>query len=157
VYAPKLKVADDQHAPPALGRGIFAWVRPVLLTKEQDLITQIGLDATIFLRILRMCRNIFVCMAAVGCAVLLPLNLSKSKGKSQFILRATPLYASGAAIEAIAICAWIFNFILCFFLWWNYRVVVALRRQYYDSPGYQHSLHGRTLMVGTIKSCPAPH
>src|SRR4051794_32381208 len=44
VYAPKLKVADEKHAPPPMGKGIFAWVHPLLKTKEQDLLPLIGLD-----------------------------------------------------------------------------------------------------------------
>ena len=157
VYAPKLKVADDKHAPPALGRGIFAWVKPVLLTKEQELITLIGLDATIFLRVLRMCRNMFTIIAVFGCAILIPVNLSKgTKGvdqsSSQFILRVTPLNTWGQPTWAITICAWIFSLVVCFFLWWNYRAVLKLRRQYYDSPDYQNSLHARTLMVGGINA-----
>lgn len=151
VYAPKLKVADDKHAPPALGRGIIAWIKPVLLTKEQDLITQIGLDATIFLRVLRMCRNIFVIIAAVGCAILIPVNISKGVNPSpNFIIKITPLNTWGEAKWSITICAWIFDIVLCVFLWWNYRAVLRLRRQYYDSPEYQNSLHARTLMVGHI-------
>ncbi|KIN01834.1 hypothetical protein OIDMADRAFT_53350 [Oidiodendron maius Zn] len=155
VYAPKLKVADDKHAPPALGRGIFAWVKPILVTKEQELIALIGLDATIFLRVLRMCRNMFAIIAVVGCAILVPVNLSKgAKGvdeaSTQFILRVTPLNTWGEPNWAITICAWIFNLVVCLFLWWNYRAVLRLRRQYYDSAEYQNSLHARTLMITDI-------
>lgn len=153
VYAPKLKIADDKHAPPALGKGIFAWVKPVLFSKEQDLVTMVGLDATIFLRVLRMCRNMFTIIAAIGCAVLIPINLSKSVAppnsqKQYFILKITPLNTLGNSNWGIVVCAWIFNAVVCFFLWWNYRAVLRLRRQYYDSPEYQNSLHARTLMVG---------
>ena len=63
VYAPKLKIADEKHAPPPMGRGIFAWVGPLVKTNEQDLVKLIGLDATVFLRFLAMCRNIFVLIA----------------------------------------------------------------------------------------------
>lgn len=153
VYAPKLKVADDEHAPPPMGKGIFAWVKPLLFTKEQDLIVQIGLDATIFLRVLRMCRNMFLVMAVVGCAVLMPLYMKKGKSteSQEFIFKITPANTWGSDTWGITVCAWIFNLTVCFFLWWNYRVVLRLRRQYYDSPQYQNSMHSRTLMVGVVK------
>lgn len=151
VYAPKLKVADDKHAPPPLGKGIFAWIKPVLLAKEQDLITVVGLDATVFLRVLRMCRNIFLVIAVVGCAILLPLNMSNTKVPGvAFIVKITPFQTTGNAFWGVVICAWIFNLVVCFFLWWNYRAVLRLRRQYYDTPEYQNSLHARTLMVRHI-------
>jgi hypothetical protein len=151
VYAPKLKIADDKHAPPAVGKGIFAWLGPVLKTKEQDLIIQIGLDATVFLRILRMCRNIFIVLAVLGCAILIPINITQPvQVTHQFIVRVTPLNTQGNATWGMTIFAWAIDIILMGFLWWNYRAVVRLRRQYYKSPEYQSSLHARTLMVGTI-------
>ena len=40
VYAPKLKHADEKHAPPPLGKGIFAWIKPLWSTTEKDLVTR---------------------------------------------------------------------------------------------------------------------
>lgn len=156
VYAPKLKIADDKHAPPPMGRGIFAWIKPVLTTKEQDLIPLIGLDATVFLRVLRMCRNIFILIAAVGCAVLIPINITQvdqdqnESNSHELIVKVTPLSTSAKANWGMTICAWVFDLILIAFLWWNYRAVLRLRRQYYDSAEYQNGLHARTLMINDI-------
>jgi hypothetical protein len=133
-----------------MGKGMLAWVGPVLKTKEQDLITQIGLDATVFLRVLRMCRNIFLVLSVLGCGILIPVNLIKGQvvGKVDVITKVTPLNTFGNPNWAITICAWIFNAVLAAFLWYNYRAVLKLRRQYYESPEFQNSLHARTLMVG---------
>jgi hypothetical protein len=152
VYAPKLKVADDKHSPPRMGKGIFAWFGPVLGTKEQELIPLIGLDAIIFLRILRMCRNMFVVLSVLGCGILIPINLIKGQKYSTttFITRVTPVNTYGDANWGMTICAWLFNAVVAVFLWLNYRVVVRLRVQYYGSPEYQSSLHARTLMVSDI-------
>ncbi|KAI9738904.1 MAG: hypothetical protein M1818_005217 [Claussenomyces sp. TS43310] len=154
VYAPKLKHADDKHAPPPLGNGIFAWFGPVLGTKEQDLITQIGLDAIIFLRFTRMCRNIFCIIAIVGCGVLLPINMIKGdKSATEHMSRIvefTPVATYGSANWGQVICAWIFTITVAGFLWWNYRKVLQLRRQYFNSPEYQTSLHARTLMINDL-------
>jgi len=158
VYAPKLKHADDKHAPPPVGRGVFAWVVPVLKTKEQDIISQVGLDATIFLRFLRMCRNIFLVIAILGCAIIIPVNVNLSTNfgfprSSSWVLIVTPLNTFGEANWALVVSAWLFNIVVAGFLWWNYRVVLKLRRQYFDSPEYQNSLHARTLMVWNIAEC----
>ncbi|TVY18453.1 Uncharacterized protein LARI1_G004409 [Lachnellula arida] len=155
VYAPKLKVADDKHAPPPMGKGMFAWVGPVLGTKEQDLIPLIGLDATVFLRILKMCRNIFLTISVIGCGILIPINLikgarDKSWTEQTLVSKVTPINTSGDVTWGMAICAWLFNFIVAGYLWWNYKAIVRLRRQYYDSPEYQASLHARTLMLNDI-------
>ncbi|KAG9967388.1 DUF221 family protein, partial [Aureobasidium melanogenum] len=75
VYAPRSRHADSKHAPPPVGKGVLDWVAPVMRTKEQDLVEKVGLDATIFLRFANMCRNIFICITIVGCAILIPINL----------------------------------------------------------------------------------
>lgn len=155
VYAPKLKIADDKHAPPAMGKGIFAWFSPIMKTTEQELIGLIGLDAVVFLRILRMCRNMFVIMAVLGCVILIPINLTKGVqfSTSTLISKVTPVNTYGNANWGMTICAWIFNAVICLFLWLNYRVILKLRTQYYNSPEYQASLHARTLMVSCVEVC----
>jgi hypothetical protein len=155
VYSPKLKIADERHAPPPMGKGMLAWVAPVLRTKEQDLVDLIGLDATVFLRILRMCRNIFLAITILGCGILIPINLSQGQKfpSSNAVSKVTPVYTFGSANWGMTICAWLFNIILAGYLWWNYKAVLRLRRQYYDSPEYKSSLHARTLMVKYLEIC----
>ncbi|KAL1987919.1 hypothetical protein VTN96DRAFT_1903 [Rasamsonia emersonii] len=154
VYAPKLKHADQKHAPPPVGRGIFSWIKPVVNTQEEDLVDRIGLDATLFLRFARMLRNMFLALSLIGCAVLIPINISQSSGAvaqgfSAFSTM-TPLYVTTEAIWSQVICAWAFDAIVIFFLWQNYRALLRLRRRYFQTPEYQMSLHARTLMVTDI-------
>lgn len=154
VYAPKLRHADDKHAPPPLGRGIFAWFTPVIKSQETQLVDKIGLDATIFLRFTRMCRNLFLVMSVIGCGVIIPTNIADSDhnishGLSAFQVM-TPMYMFGQALWSHVVCAWLFDIIIVHFLWRNYRAVTRLRRQYFESPEYQMSLHSRTLMVTDI-------
>lgn len=155
VYAPKVKHADRRHAPPPAGKGIFSWVKPVLRAKESELVDSIGLDAIVFLRFTKMCRNMFLVMSIVGCAVMIPINIilsrsnSYTKGLSVFATM-TPQYVSTNGIWSQVICAWIFDIIVALFLWWNYKAVLALRRRYFQSSDYQRSLHARTLMITDI-------
>lgn len=152
VYAPKLKHADEQHVPPPVGRGIFAWVGPLWKTNEQDLIRMVGMDAAIFMRFTLMCRNIFLCLAVVGCAVLIPVNYINSVryGDDVWISMLGPSNVFGTPQWGTSVVTWSVNLIVIFFLWWNYRKVLALRRQYFDSSEYQMSLHSRTLMLYDI-------
>lgn len=152
VYAPKLKHADEKHAPPPLGKGIFAWMGPLWCTTENDLVTLVGMDATIFMRFTRMCRDIFLVLSIVGCCVLIPVNYTKSvKFESDnWLSRITPLNVWADAQWATTVVAWLMNIIVCGFLWWNYRKVLHLRRQYFESQDYQQSLHARTLMLFDI-------
>lgn len=150
VYAPKLKHADEKHAPPPMGKGFFAWVTPLWKTTEEDMVNLIGMDATIFMRFTRMCRNIFAILTVLGCAILIPVNWTATTRvgiEDNWLSKITPNLVWGSAQWASVSVAWIFDIVVCVFLWWNYRKVVQLRRKYYESEEYQHSLHSRTLMV----------
>ncbi|KAJ5584435.1 uncharacterized protein N7459_004235 [Penicillium hispanicum] len=156
VYAPKVKHADQKHSPPPVGKGIFSWIKPVVYTREPQLVETVGLDAAIFLRFTKMCRNIFIFMSIIGCLVMIPLNMTQSKGSGggsadSTLYLMTPLYVTNpTAIWSQVFCAWAIDLIIVFFLWRNYRAVRSLRRQYYQSSDYQRSLHARTLMVTDI-------
>ncbi|KAH7380053.1 hypothetical protein BKA66DRAFT_420119 [Pyrenochaeta sp. MPI-SDFR-AT-0127] len=159
VYAPRLRHTDEKHRPPPMGKGLFAWYKPVFRTNEDEYVEKIGLDATVFLRFARMCRNMFVVLAIVGCAIIVPVNVSKSvQFQNQFnnvssktaIILMTPRDLFGEIFWAFVALAYVFDIIVCGFLWWTYRAVHRLRRNYLESPEYQNSLHSRTLMITDI-------
>jgi hypothetical protein len=142
-----------------MGKGLFAWYRPVFKTNEDAYVQMIGLDATVFLRFARMCRNMFGVLAIVGCAILIPVNVIKSvefqknfnKADAQTaIFLMTPRDLFGQIFWAFVALAYVFNVIVCGFLWWTYRAVHRLRRNYMDSSEFQNSLHARTLMITDI-------
>ncbi|KAL2139713.1 hypothetical protein VTI28DRAFT_4846 [Corynascus sepedonium] len=151
VYAPKLKHADEKHAPPPLGKGVFAWVVPLWSTSEQDMINLVGMDAAVFLRFTRMCRNIFLVLSLFGCAILIPVNWTHLGAKqTTWLMRVTPLNVWASTHWATVTFAWLLTIVVCGFLWWNYRKVLQMRRMYMKSEEYQHSLHARTLMLYDI-------
>lgn len=160
VYAPRLRHTDEKHRPPPLGKGLFAWYNPVFKHNEDQYVETIGLDATVFLRFARMCRNLFIILAVIGCSVIIPINVIKTKDsqkdadpkfkQTEAIFFMTPKDVHGDIYWAFVAIAYVFNFIIYGFLWWNYRAVHRLRRRYLESPEYQNSLHARTLMVTDI-------
>ncbi|KAI1275189.1 hypothetical protein F5Y07DRAFT_183369 [Xylaria sp. FL0933] len=153
IYAPKLKHADEKHAPPPIGKGFFAWVMPLWRTNEEELVAHAGMDAALFIRVMQMCRNIFLVLSVLGTAVLLPiyweLNTQK-QGKQKWFLRLTPANVWGEPIWALVVLGYLFNIVMCGFLWWNYRQIRRLRRKYFESEEYQTSLSARTLMLNDI-------
>ncbi|KAL6711271.1 hypothetical protein ACN47E_005802 [Coniothyrium glycines] len=158
VYAPRLRHADEKHRPPPMGKGLFAWWNPVFKTNEDYYVEKIGLDATIFLRFGRMCRNMFIVLAITGCAIIIPINVKNSvdfANRAQFekktIYLMTPRDLFGQVYWAFVALAYIFDVIVCGFLWWTYRAVHRLRRKYLESPEYQNSLYSRTLMITDIR------
>lgn len=154
VYAPKIKHADKEHAPPRLGREPWSWLGPVLSVKEEGLVRMIGVDAAIFLRFSKMCRNIFLSLTVVGCGIMVPVNLvighreTKSFSDVLALTRITPQYLTESdGFWAYVVVAYLFDIIICFFLWYNYRAVTRIRRSYYESEDYVRSLYSRTLLL----------
>jgi hypothetical protein len=153
VYAPRAKHADEKHAPLQLDRKPFGFIPAIRDVKEQELVEKIGLDGVIFLRFLRMLRNIFLVLSVFGCAILIPVNVV---GGSAFykqwdniatLMKFTPQYIFGPKFWAFVFCSYLFQGTVCFFLWWNYKAVYRLKRAYFNSRDYQASLHSRTLLV----------
>jgi hypothetical protein len=123
------------------------------------MVEKVGLDATIFLRFTRMCRNIFLALSVLGLAVLIPVNVVGGNlqfGKNEktsvvgIFAKMTPQYMIGNIFWAFVAAAYVINLVSCFFLWLNYRSVTRLRREYFESHEYQSSLHARTLMITDI-------
>ncbi|KAH7127539.1 hypothetical protein EDB81DRAFT_889333 [Dactylonectria macrodidyma] len=156
VYAPKLKHADEKHAPPPLGKAPWSWLTTVWAAKEEQLIHSIGMDATVFLRFVRMCRNMFLTLSVTGIGIILPIHISNYSlqgdigSDAQWVSKITPLNVKESAIWAQVVIAWTFNIIVAGYLWWNYRKILQLRRKYFETDDYQTSLHSRTLMLFDI-------
>ena len=99
----------------------------------------------------------FIALTVVGCGILIPVNLVAGLGFQRqynnigFLLLLTPQYLlSASPYWAYVVVAWLFDFIICYFLWHTYRAVTRLRRAYFQSPEYQNSLHSRTLLITAI-------
>ncbi|SMY20903.1 unnamed protein product [Zymoseptoria tritici ST99CH_1A5] len=156
VYAPRAKHADSKHAPPPVSKGLFGWLSPLVKTKEKDLVEKVGVDAAVFMRVVRMLRNIFSILAVVGCGIIIPNNLLGSKqskvgsqvGANGFFNRMTPLLLYGQTrLWAYVVVTYLFTAVILYFLYINYVQITRMRREYYNSTDYQHSLHARTLLL----------
>ena len=155
VYAPKLKYADEKHAPPRIGKGFFDWIKPVLRIKEPELIEKVGLDAVVFLRFTRMCRDMLLCCTIISIIILIANTVGSNKdivktvgSDEKFFITMTPMMVfSRKVLWVHVVGAFLINAVVAFFLWWNYKAVGRLRRNYFASASYLKSLHSRTLML----------
>jgi len=158
VYAPRAKHADEKHAPPPLGRGFFSWLKSARGGDEQQLVERIGLDAVVFLRFIRMLRNIFLLLTVVGCGVLIPINvvgghsLYSQWSNVATLMKFTPQYIFGQKFWAYVVLAYVLQGVVFFLIWWNYKAVLRLRLAYYHSYDYKTSLHARTLLITHLPS-----
>lgn len=162
VYATRAKYADSKHAPPPINKGLFGWIRPLIQTKEPDLVRTVGLDAAVFMRVCRMLRDIFTILAVLGCGIVIPINLWGAatacggaptcyNDNVKWFNKMQPQYMyASEKFWAYPVVAWLFDLVIVFFLWRNYRAITTMRRQYFESEDYQRSLHARTLLLTDI-------
>ncbi|GME43787.1 hypothetical protein GTA08_BOTSDO04198 [Neofusicoccum parvum] len=167
VYAPRLKHADEKHAPPAVTKGVFAWVQPVIKTREQMLVDKVGLDATIFLRFTKMCRNILIILSMVGCGVYIPLNLVENAKNNimdnvKSFMKFTPLGVWGKACWAHVLLGYVFDGVVCYFIWSNYRAITDVPKELRTDEGVNRIVdevratddHPRGVIARNVKDLP---
>ncbi|KAL6163183.1 hypothetical protein ACJQWK_10774 [Exserohilum turcicum] len=153
VYAPRAKHADEKHRPIQLDKKPLSWLSAIKNVKEQDLVDKIGLDAVVFLRFLRMVRNIFLVLTVIGLVLLLPIDVAggasfyKQWNNIATLMKFTPQYIFGKKFWAYVFFAYVIQATVCFFLWRNYIAVLKLRRAYFNTDEYKSSLHARTLLL----------
>ncbi|GAA6005269.1 uncharacterized protein JCM10292_005362 [Rhodotorula paludigena] len=152
VYQPKVKYAADEKRPPKLGKGFFDWIVPVVKTGEQEMMATIGLDSVAYLRFLRMCRNMFLCIAGLCCAVLIPINVAYNlnyvnSNSRNYLLMLTMSKVRSNWLWAHVVVTYVVTAMAFYFIWRNYSIVVKLRWQWFRSPAYQDMLYARSLMV----------
>lgn len=122
------------------------------------MVREVGLDAVVFLRFTRMCRNIFATLSIPGLAILVPINVISVNNTSVgdvnvsggVFSKTTPQLAVGKRLWNFVVAAYISNSVCCIFLWINYRAIRRLQRQYFESYEYRGSLRARTLLISGI-------
>ncbi|BEJ11918.1 hypothetical protein CspHIS471_0203780 [Cutaneotrichosporon sp. HIS471] len=168
VYAPKIKYGmpppdnplddpDYEQPPPALSGSFFAWLSPVVRIKEHEMIKNIGMDATVFLRFVRMLIWIFAVVSIYGVALIVmyvlynknPAN-NVSGADRQGLSILTSMNVQGPFIWGTLAVSYLITFTVMFFVWQNWHAVVILRHHWFRSPGYASKIYARTLMVTQV-------
>jgi hypothetical protein len=163
IYAPKLKYSDkgeqEFRKPTPLTKNPFTWIMKVFKISEDELIEKLGIDAAIFIRFHRMCRNMFFLISVVACGVVIPINVyfnlqsqyadSLRNANDIFILM-TPSLVTGLPLVAHVALGWIIDMIVLTFLWVNFKKVISIRRKTFMSKEYQRALFMKTLLITEI-------
>ncbi|KAM0753509.1 DUF221-domain-containing protein [Meredithblackwellia eburnea MCA 4105] len=158
IFQPRVKYSESEKRPPPIGSGIFGWVQPMFRVSEAELMRSIGLDAVAYLRFLRMCIHIFICLTALGFASLVPSNyvynlkhkVDRQQGDVSFFSNMTLQDVRGPWLWLHTSLAYIFTFVIFFFIWRNYAKFSALKRAWFLSNEYQLSLATRTVLITDI-------
>ena len=134
------------------GNSLFSWIGPTLRSTDETFIENAGLDALLFLKLLRFC-TVFFCLAS-GLSVLglIPLNVKMGKfaeyGLHSLSVGSIPekdallwVPAVGTAMLGLLGLWMMYN------MWSDYT---SLRRSYLTNLEHQKKIHNRTVMVSNI-------
>lgn len=152
IYEPKVKYHVGDKPPPRISDSVFGWISPLLHSKEPDLLDKIGLDAVIFLRFLRLLRQLFTGITLLTCSVLIPINvtynLKNVNSESRDILSMLTIRdVEGNWLFIHVAVSYLLTFLLIFCVDIHWKAVVKLRHQWFRSPEYLQSFYARTLTV----------
>lgn len=151
IYAPKAKKGVFENP----GNNILSWIRPSVVINEEHHARKLGLDAVIFLKSMRMLRNMFTILALLGCTVAIPVNVvfnlrnpwSKGMSKRDAFILTTPCLLNGYPLLAHVLLQYAIVFTVFVCLYQTYLDIIGLRKSHFKNLETQRELPNRTLMV----------
>ncbi|ODQ68194.1 DUF221-domain-containing protein [Nadsonia fulvescens var. elongata DSM 6958] len=155
LYAARNKYCDETGKLLPLGKSYVGWVKSILQSSENELARKIGIDAMVFLKFMKMCRQIFLVIATFSCAIIIPINviynlknpLAPKASQSNAFALTTPLLIFGKPLISHIAVLWTVDCVVCFFIYRTYKQVIDMRRHAFASPNYQNALFMRTLLA----------
>lgn len=133
LFAPRNSM--KRHKPPALPDTLFGWILPLLRISDEEMLTNVGLDALLMLKFIVMGLKIFAVCCFFGLVVFFPITLTTpyvENENSTAISRLSIEVLEPGSNKFIAylIFAYLFTFITFFFLTKSYDEYVYLRAKF---------------------------
>ncbi|KAF9911411.1 hypothetical protein EC991_003667 [Linnemannia zychae] len=158
IYARKYKASPEDKRAPKLEEGYFSWMKPVWSCPDEVLVQKIGLDAVVFIRFIRMCRQIFIALTIIGCGALIPVNIigtlrSQEDGvvpEDKIALLTISGINNFDWLWAHVGAMWAFSSVFGIAMLHGYRSFLKFRIQYFESDVYQEDMASRTLMLAGL-------
>ena len=77
IYSPRMLLIENQPFTVAnMPRSFFSWVTPSIMTTDDDVYTFSGIDALVFIRVLKLVLKLALFTLPYGMIVLLPININ---------------------------------------------------------------------------------
>ncbi|KAF9914146.1 hypothetical protein BX616_008877 [Lobosporangium transversale] len=129
LYSPRCRLSVDPSPP--VSRKLLGWIIPTVKLKEEFYINNVGLDAVMYLRFLRMCFHFCVFNGIVAGGILLPIHYFAGGTLTEVarmsitnVPRDTNLFWAHVFLTYVISLSWMF------LLFKNYWQWMDLRREY---------------------------
>ncbi|KAI7896028.1 uncharacterized protein EV154DRAFT_493252 [Mucor mucedo] len=166
VYAPKAKFSTDKNRPPSIApTGWLSWIKPVFRVKDEILLQQIGCDAVLYIRFVRLLRKLLLCMSVIGLGALIPVYIIATKETGDWppaagsieILSISGINSqNGKLVEtpntvwywAPFSATWGFSILIAYFMYRASCDYIDMRQYYFRLPSNEATM--KSLMVSHI-------
>lgn len=166
VYSPKSKFMNEEYKPPPIeSTGWFSWIKPVIKVSDKTLITQIGCDAVLYIRFVRLLRRLLLCMSIVGVGALIPIYIVATKSTGDWppapgsieILSISGVNYQDGKLRADPntqwywapfSATWIFSILIAYFMYRASCDYIDMRQYYFRMPKNDASM--KSLIVSKI-------
>ncbi|KAI7906249.1 uncharacterized protein BX663DRAFT_540836 [Cokeromyces recurvatus] len=143
-----------RHKPPELPNTFVGWIWPLLKINDEEMLSNVGLDALLMLKFITMSIKIFGICTLFGLTIFVPITMTSDISHLGANITAidrvsiTAIEEGSNKIIAYLVFAYIFTFITFFFLNQGYNDYVYLRAKYVLSQS--RSLVARSIIVTGI-------
>ncbi|GAN04213.1 DUF221-domain-containing protein [Mucor ambiguus] len=125
-----------RHKPPELPTSLFGWIWPLIKISDEEMLTNVGLDALLMLKFVTMGIKIFAVCTLFGIIVFIPITMTSDYTHLGNVtspldrISISVIEDGSNKIIAYLIFAYFFTFVTFFFLNRNYNDYIYLRAKY---------------------------
>ncbi|KAI8078269.1 uncharacterized protein B0P05DRAFT_470831, partial [Gilbertella persicaria] len=158
VYAPKAKFSSKQHQPPTIqSTGWLSWLNPVIRVSDDTLLQQIGCDALLYIRFVRLLRKLLLLMTILGVCALIPINIVATKNTGIEMLSISGINLINGKLRddpdtnwywSPFVATYVFSGLIGYFMYRASCDYIEMRQYYLRLPENETSM--KSLMVSRI-------
>ncbi|PHZ10123.1 DUF221-domain-containing protein, partial [Rhizopus microsporus ATCC 52813] len=153
VYAPRSKFSKKGQQPPLIGsQGYFSWIKPLLKVTDEELLDQVGCDALMYIRFIRLLRKLLFWMTVIGVGALIPVYIVATKYTGQ--VSQTKLYIlTRADVNTVwywspFVATYLFSILIAYFMYRASCDYIDMRQYWFRLP--ENEVTMKSLMVSPV-------
>ncbi|GET04270.1 DUF221-domain-containing protein [Rhizophagus clarus] len=151
LYTPRTRLA--KNASPQIPPGLFSWIRATIFLKDDFYFNNVGLDALMHIKFLKMAFQFVLFNAVIVGSILMPINYTASNIREKEVPRLSlsnidPLNIT--ILWAHVVCTYIVSISWMYLLYINYYEYMKLHQQHLLNKVLNGSITERTVMISRI-------
>ncbi|EDO34123.1 predicted protein [Nematostella vectensis] len=131
LYSPRLLLIKPVSTFVKYSDSLFGWLLPAMTVTDDSIFNDIGIDALVYIRLIKLCFKISLVILPYGIIVLLPLNLHGGLHLSGLDkLTMSNMHEKSTKAWAHLVGVWAYTLIICYLLYKEWQVYLVYRRKH---------------------------